>query len=229
VTEGNLGDYFNVNAYAAAYTGVQDIDKPEADRGPSEFDVRHRFTLSAVWDLPIFKSGRKGQLLGGWQLNTIVSLQSGRPFDVDCTLAWFQGCDFNMDGVQVDRPNNPGNVRTSGFNNHQFVNGVFPIQAFCPGGIVPFFDGSPCVPVGTDGNLGRNAFRGPSFKSVDLGLFKNTVIREGLNLQFRAEAFNLFNRVNLYNPIGDLGSPLFGKSVAAFPARELQLGLKLVF
>jgi hypothetical protein len=83
--------------------------------------------------------------------------------------------------------------------------------------------------VGTDGNLGRNAFRGPSFKSVDLGLFKNTVIREGLNLQFRAEAFNLFNRVNLYNPIGDLGSPLFGKSVAAFPARELQLGLKLVF
>ncbi len=229
VTEGNLGDYFNVNAYAAAYTGVQDIDKPEADRGPSEFDVRHRFTLSAVWDLPIFKSGRKGQLLGGWQLNTILSLQSGRPFDVDCTLAWFQGCDFNMDGVQVDRPNNPGNVRTSGFNNHQFVNGVFPIQAFCPGGIVPFFDGTPCVPVGTDGNLGRNAFRGPSFKSVDLGLFKNTVIREGLNLQFRAEAFNLFNRVNLYNPIGDLGSPLFGKSVAAFPSRQLQLGLKLVF
>jgi outer membrane receptor protein involved in Fe transport len=229
VTEGNLGDYFNVNAYSAAYTGVQDIDNPGADRGPSEFDVRHRFTLSALWDLPFFKSGRGSRFLGGWQLNTIVALQSGRPFDVDCSLAWFQGCDFNMDGVQTDRPNKPAGVRTSGFSNQDFVNGALSLQAFCPDGLVPFFVGTPCVPVGTDGNLARNAFRGPSFKSVDLGLFKNTKIRENLNIQFRAEAFNLFNRVNLFNPVGDLGSPQFGKSVAAFAPREIQLGLKVVF
>ena len=229
VTEGNLGDYFNVNAYASAYTGVQDIDKPAADRGPSEFDVRHRFTLSGLWDLPFFKSNSKANLLGGWQLNTIIALQSGRPFDVDCSLAWFQGCDFNMDGVQTDRPNRPAGVRTSGFSNQEFVNGALSLTTFCPNGLVPFFDGTPCVPVGTDGNLGRNAFRGPSFKSVDLGLFKNTRIRENLNIQFRAEAFNLFNRVNLYNPVGDLGSPQFGRSVAAFAPRQVQLGLKVVF
>jgi outer membrane receptor protein involved in Fe transport len=229
VTEGNLGDYFNVNAYAAAYTGVQDISVPEADRGPSEFDVRHRFTFSGLWDLPLFKGGRRGQLLGGWQLNTIVALQSGRPFDVDCSLAWFQGCDFNMDGVQTDRPNQPAGVRTSGFSNHDLVNGALSLTTFCPNGLVPFFVGTPCLPVGTDGNLGRNAFRGPAFKSVDLGLFKNTKIRENLNIQFRAEAFNLFNRVNLFNPVGDLGSPQFGKSVAAFAPREVQLGLKVVF
>jgi len=229
VTEGNLGDYFNVNAYAAAYTGVQDIDHPAADRGPSEFDVRHRFTLSAVWDLPIFHSGGKANALGGWQLNTIIALQSGRPFDVDCSLAWFQGCDFNMDGVQTDRPNRPANLRTSGFSNQDFVNGALSLSTFCPGGLVPFYLGTPCVPVGTDGDLGRNAFRGPSFKSVDLGLFKNTKVRENLNIQFRAEAFNLFNRVNLFNPIGDLGSPLFGKSVSAFAPRQIQLGLKVVF
>ena len=244
VTEGNLGDYFNVNAYAAAYTGVQDIAKPDADRGPSEFDVRQRFTLSAVWDLPFFKTGKLNRALGGWQLNSIVSLQSGRPFDVDCSLAWFQGCDFNMDGVQTDRPDRPANLRTSGFSNHEFESGIFgspaapagsdqahspAVELFCPNGRVAFFVSTPCVPVGTDGNLGRNAFRGPAFKSVDLGMFKNTRIRENLNLQFRVEAFNLFNRVNLYNPIGDLGSPQFGQSTAAFAPRQIQLGLKVVF
>jgi outer membrane receptor protein involved in Fe transport len=229
VTEGNLGDYFNVNTYAGAYTGVQDIDRPAADRGPSEFDVRHRFTFSALWDLPFFKSSSKAGLLGGWQLNTIIALQSGRPFDVDCGLAWFQGCDFNMDGVQVDRPDRPAGIRTSGFSNQALVNGALALETFCPNGLVPFYVGTPCVPVGTDGNLGRNAFRGPAFKSVDLGLFKNTKIRENLNIQFRTEAFNLFNRVNLFNPVGDLGSPLFGKSAAAFAPRQIQLGLKVVF
>jgi hypothetical protein len=229
VTEGNLGDYFNVNAYAAAYTGVQDINKPGEDRGPSEFDVRHRFTFSGLWDLPFFKSSPNAAWLGGWQLNTIIALQSGRPFDVDCSLAWFQGCDFNMDGVQTDRPNRPAGVKTSGFSNQALVSGALALTTFCPNGLVPFFDGTPCVPVGTDGTLARNAFRGPAFKTVDLGLFKNTKIREKLNIQFRAEAFNLFNRVNLYNPVGDLGSPQFGKSVAAFPSRQMQLGLKVVF
>jgi len=103
------------------------------------------------------------------------------------------------------------------------------VTTFCPNGLVAFFNGTPCVPVGTDGNLSRNAFRGPAFKSVDLGLFKNTKVWENLNVQFRVEAFNLFNRVNLYNPVGDLGSPQFGKSVAAFAPRQIQLGLKLVF
>ncbi len=118
-------------------------------------------------------------------MNSIVSLQSGRPFDVDCSLAWFQGCDFNMDGVQTDRPNRPAGLKTSGFNNQQFESGIFTVGTFCPNGLVPFFAGTPCVPVGTDGNLGRNAFRGPSFKDVDLSLFKNTKIRESLNIQFR--------------------------------------------
>jgi hypothetical protein len=77
--------------------------------------------------------------------------------------------------------------------------------------------------------MGRNRFRGPASKDVDLGLFKNTKVGEHLNIQFRAEAFNLFNRVNLYNPIGNMGSPQFGQSVSAFPAREVQLGLKFLF
>jgi hypothetical protein len=252
VTEGGLGDYLNVNSYAVNYSGVMDIAHPNLDRGPAEFDVRNRFTGSAIWNLPSPKSdGALNKLLGGWQLNTIVTLQSGRPFDADCTLGWYEGCDFQMDADFYARPDVPaGGIKTSGFSNQQFANGVFgnpsltfygptfesltsaAIQVFCPNGLNSILDFGPsatCVPVGQDGNLGRNVFRGPAFKDVDLGLFKNTKIGERLNVQFRAEAFNLFNRVNLYNPIGNMGSPQFGQSTAAFPSREFQLGLKLVF
>ncbi|MGA2302257.1 MAG: TonB-dependent receptor [Candidatus Acidiferrum sp.] len=247
VTEGNLGDYSNVNGYAALYTGVQDIAHPDADRGPSEFDVRQRFTFAGLWDIPGPHKGWLSEVFGGWKLNPLISLQSGRPFDVYCGVAWYDGCDFNMDGIPYDRPNAPAHVQHSGFSNGQFINGAFgspartgvlggtipvtsaAINVFCPNGIVPFFDGTPCVPVGTDGNLSRNDFRGPAFKDVDLGLFKNFSIREPLKVQFQAEAFNLFNRVNLYNPIGDLSSPQFGQSTAAFPSREFQLGLKILF
>jgi len=247
VTEGNLGDYFNVNGYAALYTGVQDITKPQQDRGPSEFDVRHRFTFAGLWDLPGPKEGILGEVLGGWKLNPIITLQSGRPFDVFCGVAWFDGCDFNMDGIAYDRPNAPASVQHQGFSNGQFEAGVFgnpvhnaplggatpvlspAISKFCPGGIVPFFFGTPCVPIATDGNLSRNDFRGPGFKDVDLGIFKDFSVTESLKVQFRVEAFNLFNRVNLYNPNGDISSPQFGQSTAAFPGREFQLGLKILF
>ena len=252
VTEGGLGDYFNVNSYGINYSGVMDIEKPRLDFGPSEFDVRNRFVASGIWNIPGPKEGAAGKVFGGWQLDSIVTLQSGRPFDVDCTLAWFEGCDWQMDGDNYARPNVPaGGIQTSGFSNQQFVNGLFgnpalsflpfapdspisqAIDVFCPNGLVSILDYGPtadtCIPLGQDGNMGRNAFRGPAFKDVDLSVVKNTKVYERLTLQFRVDAFNLFNRVNLYNPIGNMGSPQFGQSVAAFPARELQYGLKLTF
>lgn len=257
VTEGGLGDYFNTNGYGGLYSGVQDIQNQRGDRGPSEFDATHRFALSALWTLPSPKSNVIARnVLGGWKLNSIVSLQSGRPFDVYCGLAWFTGCDFNMDGLAYDRPNRPAGIKTSGFSNQQFVTGLFgdptPLQypaytgfygrsslasqVFCPNGLNSVLDTffvdpalTPCVPVGTNGNLGRNALRGPAFKTVDLSLFKDIKAGDRATVQFQAEAFNLFNRVNLYNPIGDMGSPQFGRSTAAFPARQVQLGLKVLF
>ncbi len=246
VTEGGLGDYGNVNAYADLYAGVQDLSKPRADYGPSEFDVRQRFTLTGTWDIPKpHFGGAREKVLGGWQLNGIVNLQSGRPFDVFCGLAWYQGCDFNMDSLDYDRPNSPANVARSGYSKHQFVSGVFgdntrsvsvsgittsaAIDQFCPNGLVPFYVGTPCIPVSSDGNLSRNAFRGPGFKDVDMSLFKNTKVNERLNVQFRAEAYNLFNRTNLYNPNDDMGGAFFGQSTAAFASRQIQFGLKLLF
>ncbi|HXW14365.1 MAG TPA: hypothetical protein VEN79_07630, partial [Terriglobia bacterium] len=191
------------------------------------------------------------KVLGGWQLNGIITLQSGRPFDVDCTLGWFDGCDFNMDGDNYARPNLPVGQKLHGFSNQAFVAGLFgdpqltiygitgesrtsaAIQVFCPNGLNSIIDfgqtAEVCIPLGQDGDMGRNIFRGPAFYDVDTGIVKNTKVGERLNVQFRADAFNLFNRVNLYNPIGNMGSPQFGQSISAFPSREFQLGLKLLF
>ena len=255
VTEGGLGDYLNTNGYGGLYSGVQDIQNQAGDRGPSEFDVAQRFALSAVWELPSPKSNAAlKNVLGGWKLNSVISLQSGRPFDVYCGLAWYSGCDFNMDGLPYDRPNRPAGIKTTGFSNRQFVNGLFgdpsftyslsgdsrtsqASQVFCPNGLNSILDfgpvnsgpGSQCIPVGENGNLSRNAFRGPAYKSVDLSLFKSIKAGDRLTVQFEADAFNLFNRVNLYNPIGDMGNPQFGRSITAFPARQIQLGLKVLF
>jgi hypothetical protein len=254
VTEGGLGDYFNTNGYGGLYSGVQDIQNQAGDRGPSEFDARHRFAFTVLWALPSPKSNAVlKNVLGGWQLNSIISLQSGRPFDVYCGLAWFSGCDFNMDGLNYDRPNRPAGMKTSGFGNQQFESGLFgdptlsfsptfdsrtsqASQVFCPNGLNSVLDTlfldptlTPCLPVGTNGNMGRNSFRGPAYKTIDLSLFKDVKAGDRFTVEFRAEAFNLFNRVNLYNPAGDLGSPQFGKSTAAFPARQMQLGVKVLF
>ncbi|HTR26101.1 MAG TPA: TonB-dependent receptor [Terriglobales bacterium] len=254
VTEGGLGDYFNTNGYGILYSGVSDIEHPHLDYGPSEFDVRHRFTLTGLWNIPGPKgSGVLNKIAGGWALNTIISLQSGRPFDVYCSQAWFNGCDFNMDGLAYDRPDRPAGIKTSAFSNSQFENGLFgnptlnfygffsrtsaALETFCPNGLNSILDfgpinsgpGSQCVPVGEDGNLSRNAFRGPAFKDVDLSVVKTTGISDRVKVEFRADAFNIFNRVNLYNPIGDMSSPQFGISPAAFDPRQFQVGLKIMF
>ena len=116
LTEGGLGDYFNTNGYGILYSGVSDIQHPSLDYGPSEFDVRHRFTFTGLWNIPGPRSsGPLNKILGGWALNTIISLQSGRPFDVYCGRYWFNGCDFNMDGLPYDRPNRPSGKQDCGF------------------------------------------------------------------------------------------------------------------
>jgi hypothetical protein len=218
-----LGDMANVSA-GSGYLGAQDIQNPKADRGPGEFDVRHRFTFFGIWDLPALSSSApllRG-LLGGWQLNAILSLQSARPFTVRCTRTVTAGCDWNRDGDEHDRPNDQGLPR-SGYTTSEFVNGIFTTDQFCPTGLAT------CVAAGTNGNLGRNTFRGPGFATLDTGLFKNIPIRDRLKLQLRWEVFNLLNRTNLFNPNSSLGTPTFGKSTRAFAPREMQFALKVTF
>jgi hypothetical protein len=205
------------------------------DKGRSDFDVRHSFTANATYDLPFGKNrkGLAGQLLGGWQVNTIVSLSSGVPFSV------------LIDG-DPDRDVSD--------DNSARPNLVLGVPLTPPGGSTadrwfnPAAFSAPAL--GFRGTAGRNVLTGPNFKSVDLSFVKNFRIDERRSIQLRGEIFNLLNRANFdlpsnsedgelvfnfvpasgntpaaFNPVGSAGS-IFS---TVGDAREIQLGIKFIF
>lgn len=194
----------------------------QAERGRSNFDVRHRLSVSYVYDLP-FGKGRRfansgdvwGTLLSGWQTAGIVTLQTGRPFTVALIREFDNsGTGFSALGFGAnDRPNVVGDPNAGSrtperwFNTHAFV---FPAP-------------------GTFGDAGRNVVKGPGFQTVNASLIKNTSLSERINLQLRAEAFNLFNHPNFNLPDNFLGSPTFGQITSARDPRHVQFGVKLLF
>jgi hypothetical protein len=187
--------------------------------GPADFDVRHRFVASGLWELPWLRdsTGVTRFVLAGWQINGIVSLQSGFPFNVFTTRTFAAGGDFNGDGVNNDRPNQPSfGLKPPSWDKDDYINGLFRASDFPQTGFIL-------------GDLPRNAYRGPGFASVDLSLVKNFQVTAGSRFQFRAEAFNLLNRVNLRNPNGNLAQGTFGRSTQSFAAREIQFGFKYIF
>ncbi len=194
-------------------------------RGRADFDVRSRFTLDGVWTLPNpWKDGWKAATIGGWGLGTIAILQSGTPFSVYSTNSYASGLgDFNADGVNYDYPDTPS------FGNHvsspsksKFLNGLFPASAFP----LP-------TPGSGEGNLGRNTFDEPGYADVDLNAEKVFTTPwfggEKLNTEFRAEVFNLFNRVNLHSVDGNLADATFGRSLGQYAPRIVQMKLRLQF
>jgi hypothetical protein len=218
-----------------------DQANPGLDYGNAIFDLRHTFTASWVWQLPWFNGqpGFAGHVLGGWQINGAVSAHGGFPWTPHCSDSSFPGgatsCDFNGDGVRNDRPNQPsfGNSNNSSraaFEpDHPSLN--LSADQFLDCSVSP----APACSNWTgyfNGNLGRNTFHGPDFRDVDLSLFKNIKVSERVNLQFRAESFNLFNRTNLKPPgtvMTGNGSDHFGLSYATYQPREIQFALKLFF
>jgi hypothetical protein len=233
---------FATSSNGAAEGYSEDQQYPGLDYGDSIFDVRHRFSLSAVYSFPWMASqkGFAGHVLGGWQANTILQLHSGFPWTPYCyKYTGEQSCDFNLDGDSNDRPNQPafGNHATDTSNaafepNHPNVN-LNPDSFYCnPSDMI-----AGCSPANTttgfvpfNGNLGRNTFRGPNFREVDLSLFKNIKVTERVNFQFRAEGFNIFNRTNLYQPGNQFtSSTTFGLSQQAYFPRQIQFALKLMF
>jgi hypothetical protein len=205
------------------------------DYGRSAFDIRHRFVANFLWEIPFMRDqpGTWGQILGGWQVSGIIPIQSGLPFGVvhggrfnlepdEQGVLVNVGGDYNADAQEGDRPDAPsfGNSFSDTPSNQEFIDdGVFDIDDF------------PTPTSGTNGNLGKNTFTGPSYWTVDLSLFKTFRLpfSEESRLQFRAEFFNLLNRVNLFLPNIDLNGPSFGRSIEAFDAREIQFALKFLF
>ena len=168
----------------------QDSNNLHAEHGPSNFDTRHRFTAAFSYDLPRF-SGPK-RLVEGWQLNTIITAQSGRPVPIVSAN--------DTSGASFDQFPSPSNFH----QRPNVVPGVNPINSnweSAPDSI-GYLNGNAFVdpPLGTFGNLGRNEIYGPHFWDVDFAVTKNTHVLERLNLQLRAEFFNIFNHPNFALP-----------------------------
>jgi hypothetical protein len=195
----------------------QDSLNLRAERGRSNFDIRHRFSLSYAYDLPLGKGaeGLAKGLLAGWQTYGVISLQTGRPFtvallsDIDNSNTGRSNLGFGAN----DRPNLIGQTRLDNPTPERWFNtAAFQFAR-------PF----------SFGNAGRNVLDGDGYQNVNFSLVKNTSLRESLNLQLRAEFFNLFNHPNFDLPDNFLGSPSFGSVRSAQSPRRVQFGVKLLF
>jgi hypothetical protein len=218
------------------------------ERGPSDFDVKHYFTLSGIYDLPFFKGGNGfvAKALGGWRVSGILTRRGGFPF-----TPVVGGCTSTPGGpslcpVRPQGYTGPGDIDTS---NDAFINGTN-----FPGGGAPYFvvfkqaDGSIAPP-----GIGRNSFRGPGYFDVDFSLVKQTrlpkLLGEGAGLELRANFFNVFNKLNLasfnfggnaatigsFDPNGNGGqgllnnNPNFGKAESGLAGRVVELQARFRF
>ena len=182
--------------------------------GPLDQDHRHRFTTSWVWDLPgQDMEGPMTHVIGGWQWTGVMQFQTGRPYTVE------SGRDNSLDGIGNDRAKLTGQPIDPASGSAQTV--WFNAAAFAVNDL------------GTFGTVGRGAFYGPSLHSWDMGLFKNFRISTDMNVQFRAEFFNVFNQVNFDLPNRNVSGGNFGVITRTDPSfgdpRIIQFGLKFVF
>jgi hypothetical protein len=188
------------------------------DKASSDDDIRNTFNLSAVYALPF-----KNRIWGNWELSAIGTAQTGLPVD-----------------ITVDRSNSavPGLFAISGEMRPNYVPGMSLTPA---GGSTPndwINLAAFTVPANqTFGNLGRNAFRAPAISQLDMGLSKFVSIKERLNLRFRADLFNVFNRAQFGAPNSDISASNFGVITSTISnyatgrgtPRELQLSAKIAF
>ena len=162
-----------------------------AEYGPSNFDARHRFTTALTYQIPRF--GGPKRLAEGWQLNTIVTAQSGRPVPIvsaNDTSSYLNPPFYYTQSNFHQRPNLvPG------------VNPIIPNWESAPDTIGYLNANAFAQPAtGTFGDLGRNAIYGPNYWNWDFALLKNTALTERVNLQLRGEFFNILNHPNFALP-----------------------------
>jgi hypothetical protein len=188
-----------------------------AEKALSTFHTAHRFVTSTLYELPFGKGkpyldtgGIANVLLGGWQLGSIVTIQTGNPVTI------VSGTDRSVTGAGFDRPN---------------ATGADPVLPKSERTTARYFDTSAFVlqPLGTHGNVGRNTLIAPGILNWDFSTLKNFRIAEGHEIQFRFEAFNFANHAQWNPPDVNRSSANFGRINSARTMRELQFGLKYIF
>jgi len=201
------------------------------ERCPSDYDVRHNLAVSGLWDLPFLRNRHDlvGKALGGWQIDGILQWHTGFPWTPhtgQCVRA-----PGSQDFICPSRPPHYFGGALDDTDNEAFIR---PGGNF-PGGGLKFFD--PNNPTGTLlPGIGRNSFRGPKYFAVDMSLAKRTGLPsffgEGAFLEVKANAFNIFNNLNLA-PFGffspNVDNPDFGRAQRALAGRVVELQARFNF
>jgi hypothetical protein len=223
---------------------------PRVGYGPDSFDLTHRFVLTNIWNLPIGRGktwfGGIGpaadRFAGGWTLSAITVWRSGFPF-----TPTYKDCQLDVDPSSPCRPNRVGLVTVGGGRDQYFLttggkelggNDCISGTKFCGvdanGNPVP---GNAIGPwqrpaIGQIGTAGRNSLRGPGFFQSDIGVAKTVSMTERASLDFRADVFNAFNKVNLGNPNPSVDGPnggVIGSLGSGAMQREFQFSVRIQF
>jgi len=211
--------WFDVENGPGGSSGLQDPYHPERSRSVSAYDIPHFLSISGVWDLPFgrgkryLSQGVASQVLGNWQVNGIVQLRSGQPYNLS-VVGDVANIGNTLSFWNYARPNIVGDPHPA----HPTINEWFDPNAFA-------------VPVNSYGDFGRNVLRSASVYNADFSVFKNFPIGERFLVSFRAEFFNVFNIQNYGPPanttIGVAGAGQVTSNV--LPPRQIQFGLHLGF
>jgi hypothetical protein len=206
---------------------------PKLNYGPANTDSKHLFVFSGLVALPFGKGGASGgsarsfvtRMVSDWSLNGVLRWQSGLPFSPS-----YASCFVDRDTGPC-RPNLVGDVHTTGDRNGYFTT---------TGGVLLQPNGFPGDTIGpwqrpasgTFGNARRNSLRGPGFSQADISIAKSFRLQERTALQFRTDVFNLFNKVNLGNPISCVDCQTGGLIIGTSPnslQRQIMFSLRLEF
>jgi len=209
---------FNADQFAFGY--VQNYYNTHAERSIASFNVPQRLVISYVYELPfgpgksfLTQGGALGKIVGGWQINGITTFRSGTPLVVT-------GGNTSALNAGTQRPNWNGQNPTLSGDPRSRLNQYFNTVDF---------SFNPLYTFGTAPRVMPDLY-GPGINDWGISVFKNTSIRERFTLQFRAEAFNAFNRVQFANPATNITLGTFGViSTQANLPRDIQLALKLKF
>jgi hypothetical protein len=197
-----------------------------ANRGLSDYDRTHRFSLSYSYLFPAF--GSKSRWAQGWQFSGFVQLQSGAPFSI-----WYPEPEANSPSALNALGTGSGGLFRLGFGRPNLAPGytLSQLRESASDKTTAYFNRQALAsPRGGFGNLGRNVLRGPGQKRFDLSLSKETRVTESTLIELRAEAFNVFNNVNFALPSSDMADSEFGQITNTVGGpRTLQLGVRLRF
>ena len=213
----------SVNPDGIGQGTAQDFDNLWEEKGPAAVDRRNVASISGIWSIDYYRGSNflMKNVVNGWTISSIVSLQSGTPVEI------VTGSNNNFDSENHNRPNLVPGV--SAFLDPHRSRSVSRNEWFNTAAFTPNGPGLGIGPGGADGNTPRNYLRGPGYRDIDLGILRNFHFERGIIFQLRGEATNAFNLVSLNNPTANLASGNNGKITSAASPRIIQVGARLTF